>query len=41
MIGEGFGPDVSFIDRALEVIFGSFTIDSAMIAVGGFSDGAS
>ena len=41
VVGEGFGPDVSFIDRALEVIFGRLTIDPARIAVGGFSDGAS
>jgi len=33
-----FGPDVSFINQALERVFDSVAIDS--IAVGGFSDGA-
>ena len=37
----GFGPDVAFIDRALEHAFGRCAVDPARLAVGGFSDGAS
>lgn len=37
----GFGPDVAFIDRALEQVFARYAIDPRSIAVGGFSDGAS
>jgi predicted esterase len=36
-----FGPDVTFLNRALERVFETVAIDSARIAVGGFSDGAS
>ena len=36
----GFGPDVSFLDRALERVFGAVAIDPGRIAVAGFSDGA-
>lgn len=35
-----FGPDVEFIDRALERVFASVAVDPARIAIGGFSDGA-
>ena len=35
-----FGPDVAFIDRALQRVFESASIDPERIAVGGFSDGA-
>lgn len=35
-----FGPDVVFINRALERVFDSVAIDPARIAIGGFSDGA-
>jgi phospholipase/carboxylesterase len=35
-----FGPDVAFINRALERVFDSVAIDPARIAIGGFSDGA-
>jgi predicted esterase len=38
---DGYGPDVGFIDRALDEIFGRFTVDPANVAVEGFSDGAS
>jgi phospholipase/carboxylesterase len=37
----GFGPDVDFIDRALESIFNRYAIDPQRVVVGGFSDGAS
>jgi len=40
-ITDSFGPDVDFLDRALERVFDSVAIDSSRIAVGGFSDGAS
>lgn len=37
----GFGADVTFLDRALGLVFERFAVDPARIAVGGFSDGAS
>ncbi len=37
----GFGPDVTFLDQALEHTFERCRIDPARIAMGGFSDGAS
>jgi phospholipase/carboxylesterase len=37
----GYGPDVSYIDRALAQTFGRYAVDAARVAVGGFSDGAS
>ena len=36
-----FGPDIEFIDRALDRVFTQYTIDTRHLAVGGFSDGAS
>lgn len=36
-----FGPDVTFIDRALEHTFARCAVDPARIAAEGFSDGAS
>ena len=36
-----YGPDVAFVDRALEHLFGGYSIDASRVAVGGFSDGAS
>ena len=41
VIRDEYGPDVGFIDRALERVFASFDVDANRIAVGGFSDGAS
>jgi phospholipase/carboxylesterase len=41
VIMGGFGPDVTFIDGALRLVFERFAVDPARIAVGGFSDGAS
>ena len=35
-----FGPDVTFVNRALERVFDTVAVDPARIAVGGFSDGA-
>ena len=40
MIG-GYGPDVAFIDGALQQTFARYAVDPAHVAVGGFSDGAS
>jgi len=37
----GFGPDVRFINLALEKVFGQVLVDPARLAMGGFSDGAS
>jgi len=37
----GYGPDVEFIDRALERIFDRISVDAGRLAVTGFSDGAS
>jgi phospholipase/carboxylesterase len=37
----GFGPDVEFLDRALEKVFAGYAIDPQRLAIGGFSDGAS
>lgn len=36
-----FGPDIAFIDRALEQTFRAYFVDPSRVAVGGFSDGAS
>ena len=36
-----FGPDVIFIDQALNIAFERYNIDATHIAIGGFSDGAS
>jgi phospholipase/carboxylesterase len=39
-IGDSFGPDVEFLNRALERVFETVPVDPARLAVGGFSDGA-
>jgi phospholipase/carboxylesterase len=39
-IRAGFGPDVDFLDRALEKVFSMVAVDPARLALGGFSDGA-
>ena len=36
-----YGPDVAFIDRALDHVFAHYAIDPARVAAEGFSDGAS
>lgn len=38
---EGFGPDVRFLDKALEQTFSSCDVDPSRVAIAGFSDGAS
>lgn len=40
ILGE-YGPDVTFINHALEQVFEQYAIDKDKIAVAGFSDGAS
>ena len=40
-IGGDFGPDVEFLNRALERVFDTTAIDPARVSIGGFSDGAS
>ena len=37
----GYGPDVEFIDRALERVFDRLALDTQKLAITGFSDGAS
>ena len=37
----GFGPDVAFLDEALQFTFDRCRVDPTRIALGGFSDGAS
>ena len=37
----GLGPDVTFINQALERVFESTSVDPARVSIGGFSDGAS
>jgi len=39
-ITDSFGPDVEFLNRALDRVFETAAIDATRIAVGGFSDGA-
>ena len=39
-IQDEFGPDVTFINRALERTFETVAINPARVSVGGFSDGA-
>lgn len=41
VIAGGYGPDVAFIDRALEQTFRRYAVDPGRVAVAGFSDGAS
>jgi predicted esterase len=39
-ITDGFGPDVQFLNSALQRVFEMVAIDPARVAIGGFSDGA-
>lgn len=41
LLGRGYGPDVGFLDRALDSLFARVRIDPARVAIAGFSDGAS
>lgn len=36
----GFGPDIAFINRALERVYDRLDVDAKRVSVGGFSDGA-
>ena len=40
-IRDGFGDDVTFLNRALEFVFARLDVDATRVAIGGFSDGAS
>ena len=40
-IRDGFGVDVSYLNRALEHVFHRLAVDPNRVAIGGFSDGAS
>ena len=40
-VGGSYGPDVSFLDRALADTFARYAVDPGRVAVSGFSDGAS
>jgi phospholipase/carboxylesterase len=40
-VGGSFGPDIEYLNRALERVFETVAIDPAHVSVGGFSDGAS
>jgi phospholipase/carboxylesterase len=37
----GYGPDIAFLDRALEHVFARVAVDPRRVALAGFSDGAS
>ena len=39
-IGDSYGPDVTFVNRALERVFATVAVDPLRVAIGGFSDGA-
>jgi phospholipase/carboxylesterase len=39
-ITDNFGPDVDFVNSALQRVFDTVAIDPARLAIGGFSDGA-
>lgn len=41
VIRGGYGPDVTFLDRALAQLFARYAVDPTRLAIGGFSDGAS
>jgi phospholipase/carboxylesterase len=41
LLGEGYGPDVALLDRALATVFARHAVDPARLALSGFSDGAS
>ncbi|HXE57947.1 MAG TPA: alpha/beta hydrolase-fold protein [Gemmatimonadales bacterium] len=41
ILGPGYGPDVTFVDRALDLAFRRYAVDPGRVAVSGFSDGAS
>ena len=41
VIAGGYGPDVAFLDAALDRVVADVAVDAARVAVAGFSDGAS
>ena len=41
VIMGGYGPDVTFLARALAQLFARYAVDPRRLAIGGFSDGAS
>ena len=41
LIQRDYGPDVAFLDRALQEVFRTYAVDPERIAIAGFSDGAS
>ncbi|HEY7611933.1 MAG TPA: hypothetical protein VH764_02975 [Gemmatimonadales bacterium] len=41
VVRTGFGPDVEFLDQALDLVFSRYAVDPARLAAEGFSDGAS
>lgn len=41
ILGGGYGPDIAFLDRALEHAFARLAVDPRRLAIAGFSDGAS
>jgi predicted esterase len=41
LILDDYGPDVAFLDRALETVFARYAVDPERVALEGFSDGAS
>jgi phospholipase/carboxylesterase len=41
VVRSGFGPDVEFVDRALDLVFARYAVDPGRIVAEGFSDGAS
>jgi phospholipase/carboxylesterase len=41
VLGGKYGPDITFIDQALDWAFGRCAVDPVRMAIGGFSDGAS
>ena len=41
VIEGAFGPDVAFLDLALEQVFTAYSVDPGRVSVEGFSDGAS
>ena len=41
VVRSGFGPDLEFVDRALDLVFARYAVDPARVAAEGFSDGAS
>jgi phospholipase/carboxylesterase len=41
VIRGGFGPDITFLDQALDRVFERFSVDPSRVSIEGFSDGAS